>query len=156
MIENQFNSSEDQTNFQVETAEKKTEFSVKTEVVNQEVGKIYQTYNYDLFKIMDGNRMVAKLDSRRRKLADDIVVALGTVANVVEDVYTRVNTGVQKVKGKVQEVNELKSNISDLSSKIKQASLEPPVGQGRRKRLSTRRRGNSKWMKTQRTRSVKR
>lgn len=108
----------------------------------------------DIF--MDGNRMVAKIDSRRRKLADDIIVALGTVANVVEDVYTRVDSGVQKVQGNIQEVKDMKSNISDLTTKIKQASLPPAVGQGRRKRLSTRRRSSSKWMKTQRTKSVKR
>lgn len=107
----------------------------------------------DIF--MDGNRMVGKLDSRRRKLADDIIIALGTVANAVEDVYTRVNSGVQKVQGKVQEVKDIKSNIQDLSSKITQAS-KPPIGQGRRKRLTTRRRGTSKWTKTQRTKYVKR
>jgi hypothetical protein len=101
----------------------------------------------------DGNRMVAKLDSRRRKLADDIVIALGTVANAVEDVYTRVNTGVEKVKGKVEEVKGIQSNISDLSSKIKEAAGTPPaVGQGRRKWLSTkRRRMNNKWTRRQPT-----
>jgi len=31
---------------------------VKQEVVNQEAGKIYQTFNYDQFKILNGNRMV--------------------------------------------------------------------------------------------------
>lgn len=58
MIENQSNPMEGNQNFQLETAEQKIEFAVKTEVINQEAGKIYQTYNYDLFKIMDGNRMV--------------------------------------------------------------------------------------------------
>lgn len=31
---------------------------VRQEIINQEAGKIYQTFNYDQFKILNGNRMV--------------------------------------------------------------------------------------------------
>lgn len=157
----------------------------------------------DLF--MEGNRLVARLDLKRQKLASDITVAIGTIANVIEGVSTRINTGVSKVNEQVEHASRLKNDaletintqvnnakqltvdsaksslqdafadikksppttteisksLRDLSSKIKESSSQPrtsfeptPVGKGR-KRLSTRRRDNSKWIKTRRTKSVK-
>lgn len=177
----------------------------------------------DLF--LEGNRVVARLDAKRQKLASDITTAIGTIANVIEDISTKINDGVSKVNAQVERASQMKNealgkineqvdrakqlkadtlgsidqqltkarelkdqavatktglqdafaqikqappttkeistSLRDLSSKIKEsakprASFEPtPVGQGR-KRLSTRRRSNSKWMKTQRTRSARR
>lgn len=34
------------------------QLSIKEHTVNQEIGKIYQTFNYDQFKLLNGNRMV--------------------------------------------------------------------------------------------------
>lgn len=204
----------------------------------------------DLF--LEGNRVIARLDAKRRKLANDIIVAIGTIANIIEGISDKINEGVSKVNAQIEKASKMKdkaiadvkenvnqakkqlkddtistikeivdvtrepkedtnkkvnqepvktkedtltktdtevkdkgvstkpslqdvfsdlkkttpttkqisTSMRDLSSKIKEsakprASFEPtPVGQGR-KRLSTRRRGSSKWMKTQRTRSVK-
>jgi hypothetical protein len=156
----------------------------------------------DLF--LESNRFVAKLDLKRQKLAGNIITAIGTIANLIEDVSTRINNGVSKVNSHIANVAQMKdrvvnnvnsqiptsfqqtfdniaqpppglsnepnafenikqttpqgivNNMKSFSNKIKQSANlpTPPIGQGR-KRLSTRRRGNSKWMKTQRTRSVK-
>ena len=180
----------------------------------------------DLF--LESNRFVAKMELKRQKLADSIITAIGTVANLIEDVSTRMSNGVSKVANvsqmKDQFVNRVKSqiptsfqqtydsitqppaypppaypppaypppaypppaypppaypppavasepntlanafenikqtapqgivnNMKSFSDKIKQSASLPtsPVGQGR-KRLTTKRRGSSKWMKTRR------
>jgi len=174
----------------------------------------------DLF--LESNRFVAKTELKRQKLAGNIITAIGTIANLIEDVSTRINNGVSKVNSHIANVAQMKdrvvnkinsqiptsfqqtfdnitqapaypppaypppaypppglsnepntlanafenikqttpqgivNNMKSFSNKIKQSANlpTPPIGQGR-KRLSTRRRGNSKWMKTQRTRSVK-
>ena len=185
----------------------------------------------DLF--LESNRFVAKMELKRQKLADSIITAIGTVANLIEDVSNRMSNGVSKVTNvsqmKDQFVNRVKSqiptsfqqtydsvtqplaypppaypppaypppaypppaypppaypppaypppavasepntlanafenikqtapqgivnNMKSFSDKIKQSASLPtaPVGQGR-KRLTSRRRGSSKWMKTRR------
>ena len=175
----------------------------------------------DLF--LESNRFVAKMELKRQKLADSIITAIGTVANLIEDVSNRMSNGVSKVTNvsqmKDQFVNRVKSqiptsfqqtydsvtqppaypppaypppaypppaypppaypppavanepntlanafenikqtapqgivnNMKSFSDKIKQSASLPtaPVGQGR-KRLTTKRRGSSKWMKTRR------
>ena len=151
----------------------------------------------DLF--LESNRFVAKMDLKRRKLAESIITAIGTVANVIEDVSTRVSNGVSKATSQVANVSQMKdqfvksqvptsfqqtydsvtqppavanepntlanafenikqtapqgivNNMKSFSDKIKQSATLPtaPVGQGR-KRLTTKRRGSSKWMKTRR------
>jgi hypothetical protein len=182
----------------------------------------------DLF--LEGNRVVARLEAKRQKLASDIIIAIGTIANIIEEVSQKVNNGVSKVNAQIERTSQMKdeaienikenvgqiktqikddtvstikeivdvtrepkqatvekvaeppksslqdafsdlkknppttkqlsTSLRNLSSKIKEsakprASFEPtPVGQGR-KRLSTRRRGNSKWMTTQRIRFAK-
>jgi len=199
----------------------------------------------DLF--LESNRFVAKMELKRQKLAGSIITAIGTIANLIEDVSTRIDNGVSKVNSHIANVAQMKdrfvnrvksqiptsfqqtfdsvtqppaypppaypppaypppaypqpgypppaypppaypppaypppavanepntlanafenikqttpqgivNNMKSFSNKIKQSANlpTPPIGQGR-KRLSTRRRGNSKWMKTQRTRSVK-
>ena len=161
----------------------------------------------DLF--LESNRFVAKMDLKRQKLAGNIITAIGTIANLIEDVSTRIDNGVSKVNSHIANVAQMKdrvinnvnsqiprsfqqtfdniaqpssyapsgtantlanafdrvksttpqgivNNMKSFSNKIKESANLPtaPIGQGR-KRLSTRRRGNSKWMKTQRTRSVR-
>ena len=190
----------------------------------------------DLF--LESNRFVAKMELKRQKLADSIITAIGTVANLIEDVSNRMSNGVSKVTNvsqmKDQFVNRVKSqiptsfqqtydsvtpppaypppaypppaypppaypppaypppaypppaypppaypppavanepntlanafenikqtapqgivnNMKSFSDKIKQSASLPtaPVGQGR-KRLTSKRRGSSKWMKTRR------
>ncbi len=58
MTENQTVSSDGQQQTSTELIEKLSQFTVKQEIVNQEVGKVYSTFNYDQFKMLDGNRMV--------------------------------------------------------------------------------------------------
>lgn len=161
----------------------------------------------DLF--LESNRFVAKMGLKRQKLAGNIITAIGTIANLIEDVSTRIDNGVSKVNSHIAKVAQMKdrvvnnvnsqiprsfqqtfdniaqppsyaplettntlanafdrvksttpqgivNNMKSFSNKIKESANLPtaPIGQGR-KRLSTRRRGNSKWMKTQRTRSVR-
>ena len=141
----------------------------------------------DLF--LESNRFVAKMDLKRQKLADSITTAIGTVANVIQDVSSRVSNGVSKATSQVANVSQMKdnfvkdqvpttladtfddvkqpdtqdivSNMKSLSDRINEAaeprtSFEPrPVGRGR-KRLTTKRRGNTKWMKTRRAKYGKR
>jgi hypothetical protein len=175
----------------------------------------------DLF--LESNRFVAKMELKRQKLADSIITAIGTVANLIEDVSTRMSNGVSKVTSQVANVSQMKdrfvnrvksqiptsfqqtydsvtqppaypppaypppaypppavaaepntlanafenikqtapqgivNNMKSFSDKIKQSASLPraPVGQGR-KRLTTKRRGSSKWMKTRRAKYVKR
>lgn len=167
----------------------------------------------DLF--MEANRLGARLDAKRQKLANDITTAISAIVGMIEDVSMKLNQGMSKVNsqinraaqlkdqavGKIQEVKnqaqsiqdtvkdqtqsiqdtvndqtqsikdtvkntaiptDFTSNLKTLSSKI-QESAKPrtsfgptPVGQGRHKRLSTRRRMVHKWTKTRRTKSAKR
>jgi len=58
MTENQAVSSNEQQESNVKVTENLIQFVVKEEVVNQDVGKVYSTFSYDQFKILDGNRMV--------------------------------------------------------------------------------------------------
>jgi hypothetical protein len=151
----------------------------------------------DLF--MESNRFVAKMELKRQKLADSITSALGTMANVLENVHTNISQQIDKVSqikndavSKIQEqvdkakqfktdtlgatsslkdafsrlkqnpptTSEISANLRDLSSKITESAnnrrdFKPTsLGQGR-KRLSTRRRDTSKWMKTRRIRFAK-
>jgi len=90
----------------------------------------------------DGNRTVAKLNARKEKLASDLTIALGNIANVISGVNDRVNSKDGVVK----------SNIQNLTDKLNQVAKRP-VGA---KRLTNRRRINTKWTKRQRTKFAKR
>jgi len=190
----------------------------------------------DLF--LESNRFVAKMELKRQKLAHNIITAIGTVANLIEDMSTRMSNGVSKVTSQVANVSQMKDrfvngvksqiptsiqqtfsnvtqppsypppsyappsypppaypplaypppaypppavanepntlanafenikqtapqgmlgNIKSFSDKIKESAKLPtaPVGQGR-KRLTTKRRINTKWMKTRRVKYAKR
>lgn len=61
MTENQLINSEspqDNQNVMNQTLDTVPKLVAKEQIINQEVGKIYSTFNYDQFKVMDGNRMV--------------------------------------------------------------------------------------------------
>jgi hypothetical protein len=185
----------------------------------------------DLF--LESNRFVAKMELKRQKLADSIITAIGTVANLIEDVSSHMSNGVSKATSQVANVSQMKdrfvnrvksqiptsfqqtfdsvtqppaypppaypppaypppaypppaypppavanepntlanafenikqtapqgivNNMKSFSDKIKESAKLPraPVGQGR-KRLTNRRRINTKWMKTRREKYVKR
>lgn len=55
---NQPKSKSNLTENSVNLFENINQISVTQEVVNQEIGKVYSTFNYDQFKLLDGNRMV--------------------------------------------------------------------------------------------------
>jgi methyl-accepting chemotaxis protein len=58
----------------------------------------------DLF--MEANRLGARLDEKRRKVASDITTALGTIANVIQETYDRVQQGINKVSSRVTDVGD--------------------------------------------------
>ena len=116
------------------------EFTVSIESMFRAIPPPFGDTIADVFT--DGNRMVAKLNMRRQKLAGDLVTAFGTIANVVSDVNNKMNF----------KVGNMGSNIQNLTSKIKQVAAQP-VGA---KRLTNRRRTNTKWMKTRRVKYAKR
>jgi hypothetical protein len=116
------------------------EFAVSIESMFRAIPPPFGDTIADVFT--DGNRMVAKLNMRRQKLASDLITAFGTIANVVSDVNNKINFKVGNVG----------SNIENLTSKIKQVAARP-VGA---KRLTNRRRVNTKWMKTRRAKYAKR
>jgi hypothetical protein len=176
----------------------------------------------DLF--MEGNRVVARLDAKRQKLANDIIQAIGSIATILESINNRVQSGISELGDKIGTATTMKdkalasanavkeravdavsnpgeislsSKFDKLSNKIKESvdrpaspesdqrpssskfkslsekvrgSLKPgssskfsgltdklrksaPVGNGRHKRLSTRRHTSNKWMTTRRRKS---
>jgi hypothetical protein len=104
----------------------------------------------DLF--MEANKLGAKLDEKRRKVANDLTTALGTIANVVQETYDRVQQGINNAR-QLKDDAPIAQNIQTLSNNITSAAKKPtPVtGQGR-KRLSTKRRKKNKWTRTRRIR----
>ena len=63
----------------------------------------------DLF--LESNRFVAKMELKRQKLAHNIITAIGTVANLIEDMSTRMSNGVSKVTSQVANVSQMKDRL---------------------------------------------
>jgi methyl-accepting chemotaxis protein len=67
----------------------------------------------DLF--MEANKLGAKLDEKRRKVANDITTALGTIANVIQETYDRVQQGINKVSSRVTAVADKARQFKDTA-----------------------------------------
>jgi len=85
---------------------------------------------------LDANRTVYKLNEKREKLTEDIVVGLRTLMNVGENLGSRVTQGA----------NTLTTQLKALP-----AVPTPAAPTGGRQRFSRKRRTNSKWKTTRRT-----
>ena len=133
---------------------------------------------------MELNRMAARINAKRVKVVNDITNALLMISDLVSQVTTRIQTGIDKVNSGVSNaaaaVGSAGEKIATLSNRIVEAAdvtlpratptastpvplIPPPaptpVGQGR-KRLTTKRRSKHKWSRSsshlsRRTRSAK-
>ena len=64
---------------------------------------------------MEANRMIARINVKRIKLATDIANALGMVIDVINDISNKVNSGLEKANAGVERV---KSSVGDVTGKI--------------------------------------
>ena len=99
----------------------------------------------DLF--MEGNRMVAKIDMRRQKLAEDISTVLKSLSDKGSMVSSQVKEGANKLAEKVQEVGQ------NVPVPLPNIPSRAATG-GRRKRFSSKPKNINKW-KTRRNKFVK-
>ena len=76
----------------------------------------------DLF--VEGNRLVARIDMKRRKLANDISIAIGKIANIIESVATKVSEGVSKVTEKMQNISQMKDQAIDRANQFKDQAID--------------------------------
>jgi hypothetical protein len=75
---------------------------------------------------MELNRMLAKIDVKRQKLAYDITSALLMVADVIESVSSQVNENIQKVTNNVSEIqNGVSGKIGQFSNTLKNVANAP-------------------------------
>jgi hypothetical protein len=65
---------------------------------------------------MELNRMLARIDVKRQKLAYDITTALLMVADVIEDVSSQVNEGIGKMNGMIE--NGVSEKIGQFSNTL--------------------------------------
>lgn len=99
---------------------------------------------------LDANRTVYKLNEKRVKLTEDIVGGLQTLMGVGKGLGSRVKQGAQTM------VSELKSISSAPAAPAPEApkpapEAPAPAPTGGRQRFSRKRRTNSKWKTTRRT-----
>ena len=75
---------------------------------------------------MEANRMIARINVKRVKLATDIANGLGMVMDVINDVSDKVNAGLEKANAGVSHVKEsvgdVTNKIGDFSDRIMQAA----------------------------------
>lgn len=75
---------------------------------------------------MEANRMIARINVKRIKLATDIANALGMVMDVINDVSDKVNAGLEKANAGVtrvkDSVGDVTNKIGDFSDRIMQAA----------------------------------
>jgi outer membrane biosynthesis protein TonB len=75
---------------------------------------------------METNRMIARINVKRVKLATDIANGLGMIMDVVNDVNQKVNVGLEKANAGVSQVTEsvgdVTGKIGDFSDRIMQAA----------------------------------
>ena len=103
----------------------------------------------DMF--MEGNRMVAKLNTKRQKLVDDITSAIQSITDIIREAYDTASSSIEDANALT--TNELTNRMDGFSQKLQDVAQVPTVGA---KRLSTKKNKKRKWRKTRRTRSVRR
>jgi ABC-type transporter Mla subunit MlaD len=77
----------------------------------------------DLF--LESNRFIAKMELKRQKLADSIVTAIGTVANLIQDASAHINKGLSNVNSQVANVSQMKDQISKSLDSLTKLPTEP-------------------------------
>ena len=98
----------------------------------------------DLF--LEGNRAVARLDEKRKKLTDDLVNAFTMLAEMASSISKQAQEGFQELTKSIQEVP--KPTMPTIP-KPTVPTIPNPVTAGKRHRFSRRVRKNKKW-RTQR------
>jgi len=79
----------------------------------------------DLF--LEGNRFVAKMEAKRQKLAHSIASAINTVATLIEDISSRLNTGLSNVSAQVTRASQMKDRaLNQIQSSTEQVVDTPP------------------------------
>ena len=83
----------------------------------------------DLF--LESNRFVAKMELKRQKLADSIITAIGTVANIIENVSSRTTSQVANISQmKDRLVNgvtsQIPTSVQQTFSNVTQPPAYPP------------------------------
>lgn len=75
----------------------------------------------DLF--LESNRFVAKMDIKRKKLAHSIASAIGTIANLLENVGTKIGEGISDIRSRIGKVSQLKNQAVDRVKQLKTDTL---------------------------------